>query len=314
MTLHHTPTTPTKPTHTAFTLLEVILALSLLALLSGMVFGIVRVSMRAAFDTQHIQQENDQITHFIKLCRQTFQNLPAAAIITLEITQTGIPAQQELTLSGVPECFAFGSNPLSYEDTIIGQRPDLRTINQPQSSQSPTNTTPYFIGISRQDLINTDGTGNTTAIQVSADSLAAPDQQGRYWMPLLTNVTSLTWRFYNSTEDTWEEEWDSAALPELVEMNLLMLNRTTPIRMVYAIPTTKLADANPALAPRNQTTTTNNNANTTNNNPNTSGAANNQNNTPNNNNNNRGGGNRNQNQPNNNNRTTPPQPTGTNRG
>ena len=90
-----------------FTLLELVIAMTILALLSGMVFSIVRGSMKTAFDMQMIQKENDQVSRFIALCRQTFQRLPSTAIITIKTTQAGEPVMQELTISGAPETFAF---------------------------------------------------------------------------------------------------------------------------------------------------------------------------------------------------------------
>src|SRR5258706_15723636 len=102
-----------------FTLLELILGLSLLALFTVMVTGVMRASMRTVFQTRDMQLENDQLNRFIMLCRQTFQNLPSTGILTLKIIEAGDPMQQELTISGVPEAFAFGPNPMSYKDSIL---------------------------------------------------------------------------------------------------------------------------------------------------------------------------------------------------
>ena len=237
-----------------FTLLEIVMALTLLALLSGMVFGIVRIAMRTAMDTRAMQMENDEVSRFIMLCRHTFQNLPSTAILTLKITETGTPVQQELTISGVPETFAFGVNPMSYKDTILGLRPDLVA-----TEASETGERLYSIGLSREDLIPTDPNQSSGIASTTGEGLATPDDQGRYWMPLLANVTSLNWRFLKE-EDVWEEEWDSTNLPLLVEMNLLLKERTTPIRVVYAVPTTKLTAANPALAPKTTTTSSSSSA------------------------------------------------------
>lgn len=234
---------------TGFTLLEVVMALSLLALLSGMVFGVMRVSMSTAFETRKMQLENDEISRFIMLCRHTFMNLPSTAILTLEITETGTPVQQELTISGVPEAFAFGSNPMSYKDSILGMRPDLEA-----TEASETGERLYYIGLSREDLIPNDPTQTNSIASTNGEGLAAPDDQGRFWMPLLADVTSVTWRFYKEAEDLWEEEWDSTDLPQLVEMNLTLQGRTLPLRSVFALPTTKLTGANAALAPKTSTT------------------------------------------------------------
>ncbi|MFZ4764743.1 MAG: prepilin-type N-terminal cleavage/methylation domain-containing protein [Roseimicrobium sp.] len=227
-----------------FTLLEIVMALTILALLSGMVFGIIRVSMNTATETRALQLENDAVSRFILLCRHTFQNLPSTAILTLTITEKGTPPQQELTLSGVPEAFAFGVNPMSYKDSILGLRPDLTATNA-----SETGAPLYTLALSREDIIPKDPNQPPGAASPSGEGAAAPDDQGRYWMPLMSNVTSLSWRFLKE-DDVWEEEWDSTNLPLLVEMNLLLQERTQPLRVVFALPTTKLSGANPALAPK----------------------------------------------------------------
>jgi prepilin-type N-terminal cleavage/methylation domain-containing protein len=234
-----------------FTLLELVIAMTILALLSGMVFSIVRGSMKTAFDMQMIQKENDQVSRFIALCRQTFQRLPSTAIITIKTTQAGEPVMQELTISGAPETFAFGSTPMSYKDTIIGLRPDATA-----TENSETHTPIFYIGLSREDLIPKDASSGASVSRSSGEGMAAPDDQGRVWMPLLPDVASLTWRAYKEAEDTWEDEWDNPTFPALIEMNLMLQGHSQPTRMVFALPTTKLTAANAALAPKKPATTT----------------------------------------------------------
>ncbi len=234
-----------------FTLLELVIAMTILALLSGMVFSIVRGSMKTAFDMQMIQKENDQVSRFIALCRQTFQRLPSTAIITIKTTQAGDPVMQELTISGAPETFAFGSTPMSYKDTILGLRPDVTA-----TENSETHAAIFYVGLSREDLIPKDAGNGASVSRSSGEGVAAPDDQGRYWMPLMPDVASLTWRAYKEDEDTWEDEWDSPTFPPLIEMNLMLQGHTQPTRMVFALPTTKLTAANAALAPKKAVTAT----------------------------------------------------------
>ncbi len=229
----------------AFTLLEVIIALTILAMFSGTLFAIIRGSVKAATEIRHVESENDQVNHFIHLCRQAFQNLPSTASLTLKVTQAGTPAMQELTVSGANEMFSFGPNPISYKDTTIGIRP---VTSGPQNSEDGLPI--YNVGITREDIIPTDGNQNNALIQSSGNGILAPDDQGRVWMPLLPDVASLTWRGYKSDDDTWQEEWSSSTLPEMIEMNLHLSGRSNPIRVVYTLPTTKLAGANPALKPQ----------------------------------------------------------------
>jgi hypothetical protein len=62
------------------------------------------------------------------------------------------------------------------------------------------------------------------------------DDQDRMWHPLIRGVTSLKWRFWKESSDEWLETWEETNLPDMVEMQLLMNGRTTPLRMVYSMP------------------------------------------------------------------------------
>ena len=228
------------------------MGLGLLAMLSGMIFSVVRVSMTTAVFAQRTQMENDEVNRYISLCRHTFQSLPVTAILTLKITDSTQPVKQELAFSAAPDAFSFGINPMSYKDTTLGLRPDVAATEASTLGQQL-----YYLALSRPDIIpkdpnNPGGIAQTTG----AGDVAAPDDQGRHWMPLIRNVTSLYWRFYKAQDDTWVEEWSSVDLPQLVEMNLQLSERSMPQRVVFALPTTKLTAANPALAPKTTTTTT----------------------------------------------------------
>lgn len=233
----------------AFTLLEVVIALTMLAMFSGTLFTLIQGSVKAAAEIQQLQKDNDQVNRFIAICRQTFQNLPATAILTLTVTEKNTPTQQELTISGAPEAFPFGISPISYKETILGIRPDYAASEKSESGQQV-----YYLGISREDIVPKDVGQSAGITRTTGDGVASTDDQGRYWMPLLPAVTSLTWRFYKEDEDIWEEEWDSTDFPPLVEMNLLLADRTQPIRAVFALPTAKLTAADPTQAPKQTTT------------------------------------------------------------
>lgn len=244
------PTPDSRPRgSSAFTLLEVVIALTMLAMFSGTLFALIRGSVKAATEIQRLQKDNDQVNRYIALCRQTFQNLPATAILTLTVTEKSTPPVQELTISGAPEAFPFGVSPISYKETILGIRPDLAATEASETGQRL-----YYLGVSREDIVPEQVNQSAMVSRSTGDGVASPDDQGRYWMPLLPAVTSLTWSFYKEEEDIWEEEWDSTNLPPLIEMNLLLADRTQPIRAVFALPTTKLTAADPRQAPKQTTT------------------------------------------------------------
>lgn len=231
-----------------FSLIEVVIALTILAMITTTLFAIIRGSVKGASDIERLQRENDQVNRFLDLLRQTFQGLPGSAQLTLAPLGQLAADGQELTISGVPTCFGFGVSPTSYEDTIIGLRPD---VNNPTTEEGATR---YVLCISRKDIIPQTEDG-TAAVQPSAELALATDEQGRFWMPLLPNVLLLQWKFFKESSDEWLEEWEDSKWPDMIEMQLQMEGRTLPLRMVWATPETQLRGARAGSSGSSSTTT-----------------------------------------------------------
>ena len=213
----------------AFSLIEVVVAITILALITTSLFAIIRGAVRGATEIEILQREADQIQRFLDLLRKTFSTLPSTATLTLTALDGNASDAQELTISGSPRCFGFGTTPISYNDTILGLRPDL-------DGATDQNGLPiYNLSISREDIIPRSG-DQEMALRQEASGLLAADEEGRNWMPLLPGVTQLKWRFYQEEEDAWLEEWEESEWPQLVEVQLVMRDRTTPIRMVCGLP------------------------------------------------------------------------------
>jgi hypothetical protein len=209
--------------------MEVVIALTILGMITATLFSIIQGSVRAAAQIEQLQRENDGINRFLELCRKTFTTLPSTATLTLTALDANVDAGQELTISGAPNCFGFGMRPISYSDTVLGLRPD------PAGATDGNEALLQYLCLSREDLIAlTDS--RDIALRQEISGLAAPDEQGRYWMPLLPDVVSLKWRFYQEQDDTWLEEWSESEWPQLIEVQLLMRDRLTPLRMVYSLP------------------------------------------------------------------------------
>ncbi len=213
----------------AFTLIEVVIGITILSMITATLFAIIRGSVRGASEIEHIQRESDSMNRFIELCRRTFATLPSTASLSLKLVQGTDPVIQELTITGSPDCFPFGSNPITLKDTILSLRPYPDAVVD--DNQSPLN----YISLSREDLIPKTGDSNA-GVQTSTTGIYAPDTEGRYWMPLLPDVVSFKWRFYVEKEETWYEEWSKSKWPDLVEAQLVMKNRTLPVRMVFSLP------------------------------------------------------------------------------
>ncbi|MDZ4406291.1 hypothetical protein [Prosthecobacter sp.] len=192
-------------------------------------FALIRGSVQTAAEIEHGKRESDAVNRFIELSRKAFTTLPSTATVTLKMVQNTEPIIQEITIAGAPDCFPFGLSPISLKDTTLRIRPHPDGLAD--SNEMPL----HYLSLSREDVIpQTDD--RQTGIREATTGLYAPDEEGRYWMPLLPDVVSLKWRFYVEKEETWYEEWSKSQWPDLIEAQLVLKDRTLPIRMVYSVP------------------------------------------------------------------------------
>ncbi|OYW73989.1 MAG: hypothetical protein B7Z37_19495 [Verrucomicrobia bacterium 12-59-8] len=238
---------PSHRRRAAFTLIEVVIGITILSMITATLFAIIRGSVRGAAEIEHIQRESDSMNRFIELCRRTFATLPSTATLSLKMVQSTEPVIQELTITGSPDCFPFGNNPITLKDTILSLRPYPNAVVD--DNQKPLN----YLSLSREDLIPQTG-DMKSGIQQSTIGIYAPDTEGRYWMPLLPDVVSFKWRFYVEKDETWYEEWSKSNWPDLIEGQLVMKNRTLPVRMVFSVPVLTLVAGR---APSNNGNTSN---------------------------------------------------------
>ncbi len=235
--------------------MEIVIAMTILGMITGTLFALIQGSVKAAAQIEVIQRENDSINRLLDICRKTFTTMPSTATLTLTLLDPNSPttSAQELTITGAPHSFGFGFNPLSYKDTILGLRPD------PNGATDQNGAAMNYMCLSREDLIpQTDESG--LSMRQETTGLSAPDEQGRYWMPLLPNVVSLKWLFYKEADDTWVEEWSESKWPDLIKIELVMKDRTIPTSMAYSVPTLVLV-AGTGTPGATSTSTSNNNQN-----------------------------------------------------
>ncbi len=203
-------------------------------MITGTLFAIIQGSVRAASQIELLQRENDSINRLLDVLRKSFTTMPSTATITLTAAEQSANGQQELLITGAPNTLGFGPKPISYSPTTLSLRPDL------QGRLDEAGNPLFSLSLSREDLIpQTDE--NSMAIGVELDGVLAQDEQGRHWMPLLPDVSTLLWRFYRQRDDTWYEEWSRTEWPDLIEIQLLMRDRVTPIRMVFGVPVIALS-------------------------------------------------------------------------
>jgi prepilin-type N-terminal cleavage/methylation domain-containing protein len=228
----------TRKSCRGFTLFEIVIALAILGMLSATVFGIMWKVGDAADEIRTYDQRDEQISRFLGLLRRTIESLPSTGKIALKPPEETASGYYEMTISQAPTAFHFGEDMPGDGTTVIG----LRLQTAPPRDESLTegsDTPPLFeVAISRDDFApsDTDGDGMVFG-EGGDDAFLVADEEGRYWLPVLDNVTELSWRFWDKESREWTDLWqEKNLLPELLEMSLDDPYHPAPIRLVFEVP------------------------------------------------------------------------------
>ena len=200
-----------------FTLLEIIVAMTVFSIIAVSVFGVIDATMVSSGELQAAQRINNETAGFIELCRKTFATLPAAAVIRSDPEEGNAPNGQEIVFTNAPSIFQWGESAMNYGSTTLGVR-----------AQDDGN---FSLSISRSDFAPPDD----DAPGATPDTTLEPDDQGRYWLPLIPNLQWVHWNFYDPAISDWTDTWTRGARPHLVELQFLLPDDTIPVRAVFPV-------------------------------------------------------------------------------
>jgi type II secretory pathway pseudopilin PulG len=192
--------------HRGYLLLEVLLALAILSFVVAMVFRIVQATLTVTADVTFLQTKQQQVDGLFELLQRNFCSLP-------EATQFQTRARRdmmELIFRRAPFHFTWSSEGPQFGTVVISPRSQadgrlaLCVLHEPEDALES-----YV-----------DGGKETTA-----------------WVPLVTGIEQLSWRFYDVRVDKWLDDWrDLAAKPSLVEINFRIAGRQRTERGVFRWP------------------------------------------------------------------------------
>jgi type II secretory pathway pseudopilin PulG len=196
----------------AFTIFEVMLALTLLVVLVGGLFGVLQACMESAAELQSRQQQNQSINGFIELFRRTVRNLPVEASMEGGQFEEGSGQfLQKIYFRNAPRAFAWGEDSLFLGETILSARPQVGGL--------------FSLGVYR-----------STESEQKLRSSEADDKLR--WLFLIKDLREIKWRFFDPRSGVWQEEWrDASSRPTLIEMNLTLAGETNAITSVFWVPT-----------------------------------------------------------------------------
>src|SRR5690606_15930542 len=87
------------------------------------------------------------------------------------------------------------------------------------------------------DFAPDDETGSGMVFRVGEGDLMEVDEDGRYWLTLVSGVRAASWRYWEEDQREWLEEWtDDSTMPPLLEFAFADTYQAFPKRIIFQIP------------------------------------------------------------------------------
>jgi general secretion pathway protein J len=192
-----------------FTLVEMLLAIAIFVLLVGAVYTVVSVAVTASSNLGEEQMEARKLGAFQDFLRRGFVNLPVEAEISLRARSRGsLGKGMELVIR--PAAGAFEVGPASGQGSGVV----LGTISDKEGTQFSVARFPARLD---QDALT----------QYLDKAL---------WMPILSKVDSLRWRFWDKNLNQFVETWDKGQEhPEMIELTM-GVGGEPPFTSIFRLP------------------------------------------------------------------------------
>lgn len=199
-------------TRGAFTLLEIVLAVTILAMMSLSIYRFVQTNVAALRISSEANAADAQYSGLENLLSAEWQSLT--------------PGQGELL-----------GEPLKLDDR---SRDELTWI----CGAGPGLLTRYAVGEYRVSLRIRPMSGKTNEMEIGVMRKPADrvgDDGNENWIPLLPHVQSLQLRYFDPRLNTWVDAWtDTVTLPRLVKVDIGRTNSSVPWEAIIALGRTPL--------------------------------------------------------------------------
>jgi len=207
---------PTRSRRSGFTLLELVLAMGLLVIIIGMVFGTARTSL--ALGNTIVKSQNEEMLHqaFFELLSRRFSALPGNTRFDLIVEDSSSHYLSDLTLQNVPLSFTWGGQ------ERIAKAVQISTVKQRSG----------FLNIVLKYYEDEILEGSESDFGSSA---IAPEPFAE--IVLLEDVAYFEWRVLDGRTMEWQYDWDvQGRLPLQVELTMAIGARGEEIRQIFWVP------------------------------------------------------------------------------
>ena len=210
-------THPVRPRPSGFTLLELVIAIGLLAILVGMVFGTARTSL--ALGNTIVETQHEEMLHqaFFDLLHQRFSSLPGNARFDLKAQDSSAQHLSDLTLQNVPLSFTWGGQ------ARIAKAVQLSTVKRRSGYLDVVLR--YYEDEILPDSASTFGKSDSASQKPFAEIV------------LLSDVAYFEWRVLDGRSMEWSYDWDQQGrLPLQLELKLAIGAKGEEIRQIFWLP------------------------------------------------------------------------------
>lgn len=160
-----------------FTLLEMVLVMFIVSLLVTAVFGIVNSVTQLTHGMETEQQREGRVHGFFELCDRTLRNLPVSAMVRLRNQQAGNRLLSQLTLVGAPSPISATTSGVITLETEEAPDGYLRVVMRVMNA-------------------------------TQAAAWEKGEAQTGLRLPLLDNVATMEWRFFDPRSGEWSSLWN----------------------------------------------------------------------------------------------------------
>jgi len=209
-------TNTARPRIKGFTLLELVIALALLAMLVGMVFGTARTAL--SLGNTIVETQNEEMLHqaFFELLSQRFSAMPGNTRFDLKVEDSGSHYISDLTLQNVPLSFTWGGQPR------IAKAVQLSTVKRRSG----------YLDIVLRYYENEILEGSQSTFKGSAG-----DEKPMAEIVLMQDVAYFEWRVLDGRSMEWQYDWDvQGRIPLQIELTMAIGAQGEEIRQVFWVP------------------------------------------------------------------------------
>lgn len=189
----------------AFTLLELILSVALTGILAVAAFTLTNGAIQMGVEVSDDQRRTLEIQRCLEVFRSHIEALPGNARFELLAGDSGTGSLSELRFYDVPEAFQVGGTLLRSDAVSI--------ISEEAGDEGISLTLRYDTFGEREDSV-----------------------ESRY-LPLMSGLAEVQWRFYSPVDEDWLTEWEEAqGRPRFIELHLAFAEGRNPSRVVFWLP------------------------------------------------------------------------------